>query len=374
MQFLDLHLFQFLRRFDHQHLPLDLFLSHYFRSNTALGAKDRRFLSETIYGMTRWRGLLDHLAGDAASWEKRYAIYKGFQPTAYLYVNAIPPHIRVSFPPFLFELILSQYGEEKTMALCQILNTQAPLTVRVNTLKTTRRELFTRLEGKYDVTPTEVSPLGLSFKKRVPFCDMAEFREGLFEVQDEGSQLVALLVNPKSGEHILDYCAGSGGKTLAFAAATGQKGQLYLHDVRVRALEQAKKRLARAGISNAQCLSAHHTSLPTLKGKMDCVLVDAPCSGTGTLRRNPDMKWKFSPELLERLIKEQREIFKSALKYVKPSGRIIYATCSLLAQENEHQVKHFLSQFPLELIQEPFVSLPAFGGMDGFFAVSMRLK
>lgn len=374
LSFQEYHLFQILRRFDNQHLPLDLFLNHYFRANGALGSKDRKYLAETTYGMTRHKMLLDHLAGDQKAYEKRAAIFKGFQPEQYLRVSTIPLHIRVSFPKDLFDLFVAQYGEDKALMLCSINNTQAPTTIRVNPLKTTREHLMALWEGKYEIEPCVRSPLGIQFKKRIPFFEMEEFRAGFFEVQDEASQLAADRMRVKPGEQALDYCAGSGGKTLAFGPRMQNKGQIYLHDVRTLALEQARKRLARAGIQNAQALGPHHPHLEKLKKKMDWVFVDAPCSGTGTLRRNPDMKAKFSLEMLTRLASEQKVIFEKALSFVRPGGKIIYATCSLLTQENEQQVAHFIKTYNLNIEEEPFISLPTFGAMDGFFAQTLSKK
>ena len=372
MTFQEHHLFQILRRYDNQHLPLDLFLNQYYKSNTALGANDRRVISESVYGITRFRILLDYLSGDDLALEKQVAIFKGFQPTQYLYVNTIPLHIRVSFPKVLFDLLVAQYGEKEAVALCNVNNTQAPTTIRVNALKMTRDRLATLWEGKYEIELCQHSPLGIHFKKRVPFFEMPEFKEGYFEVQDEASQLVALKMKVKPGDQVLDYCAGSGGKTLGFAPLMENKGQIYLHDVRNLALDQARKRLLRAGIQNAQLLQSTHPMLEKLKKKLDWVLVDAPCTGTGTHRRNPDMKIKFNLEMLQRLVSEQRVIFEKALSFCKPGGHIVYATCSLLKGENQNQVEHFLKTYPIELVEEPFVSLPTMGGMDGFFAATFK--
>lgn len=372
MKYQEHHLFQILRRFENQHLPLDLFLSHYFKSHKALGASDRRFIAETIYGMIRWKGLLDHLMGKQQGWEGRFALFKGLQTTEYLHIATIPLHVRVSFPENLFSCLHRQYGEKKAIEIATVTNTQAPITVRANSLKTTREALLACWNGTHQALPTPVSPLGIHFKKRLPFFEMREFKEGQFEVQDEASQLIALLVKAKPGDQVLDYCAGSGGKTLAFGPQLENKGQIYLHDIREIALEQARKRLNRAGIQNAQFLNATHPYLSKLKQKLDWVLVDAPCSGTGTLRRNPDMKWKFTFEMVERLVKEQREIFEKALSFVRPGGHITYATCSILQEENENQRAHFLKEFPLEVVEE-FVSLPTLNGMDGFFGCTFKL-
>ena len=190
-------------------------------------------------------------------------------------------------------------------------------------------------------------------------------------MQDEASQQVAALVQAKPGDHVLDYCSGSGGKALAFAPAMDGKGQIYLHDIRAHILQEAKRRLKRAGVQNAQVLTTD--KLKPLKKKCDWVLVDAPCTGTGTLRRNPDMKWRFTGEMLQRLIGEQRTIFEKALSYLKPEGRIVYATCSILKEENSEQIAHFLKTYGLKLEDSPLQTLPEEGGMDGFFgAVLLR--
>ena len=362
------HLFQLLKRFENQHLPLDLFLSNYFRANSALGSKDRQLIGHAVYGMSRWRGLLDYLIGNNPTWEQRYALFRSFQPANYLIINTIPLHIKISFPKELFALLEESYGEEKATQICQVCNSEAPVTIRINPLKTTRDLLLSRWSSLFDISPCETSPFGILFKKRAPLTALPEFKEGLFEIQDEASQLVASLITPKPGEHVLDYCAGAGGKTLGFAHQMENMGQVYLHDIRPHVLEQARKRLKRAGIQNCQFLPAGHVALEKLKKRMDWVLVDVPCSGTGTLRRNPDQKWKFSLALLNRLVGQQRMIFEKALSFLKPGGKIVYATCSILPAENEKQVAHFMQTYGLVQESPPFVSLPTYDGMDGFFA------
>jgi 16S rRNA (cytosine967-C5)-methyltransferase len=368
VSFSEHHLFQLLKRFDTQHLPLDLFLSHYFRAHTALGSKDRQLIAHAVYGMSRWKSLLDYLIGPNPSWEKRYALFRSFQPTNYLIANHIPLHIRLSFPKELLTLLEEGYGGEKAVYLAQVCNTEAPITVRANLLKTTPQELLAKWQPLYEVSPCKRAPSGIQFKKRLPLTSLPEFKEGHFEIQDEASQLVSTLIQAQPGEQVLDYCAGAGGKTLAFAHQMENQGQIYLHDIRPPILEQARKRLKRAGIQNGQFLPAGHSALQKLKKKMDWVLVDVPCSGTGTLRRNPDQKWKFSLALLNRLVGQQRMIFEKGLSYLKPGGKIVYSTCSLLQSENERQVEHFLQTYNLKLDSPPFVSLPSYEGMDGFFA------
>jgi 16S rRNA (cytosine967-C5)-methyltransferase len=372
ISFPESHLFQLLKQFENQHLPIDLFLSHYFRSHKALGSKDRQLIAGAVFGMIRWKGLLDYLIGNNASWEQRYAVFRSFQPANYLLINSIPNHVRVSFPKELFILMEQDFGLEKAIHLCQVSNQEAPITIRINPLKTTREHMLSRWNGRYEISPCESSPFGIQFKKRIPLTATPEFKEGLFEIQDEASQLVGCLVHAKPGQQVLDYCSGAGGKALCFAHLLENTGQIYLHDIRPNILDQAKKRLCRAGIQNAQFLLEGHANLHRLQKKMDWVIADVPCTGTGTLRRNPDQKWKFSSTLLNRLVGQQRMIFEKALSFVKPGGKIIYSTCSILAAENEKQIEHFIARYQLEVAEPSFISLPTAQGMDGFFAAVLR--
>ena len=365
------HIFKILLMYEQQKGPLDLFLSQYFRAFKAVGSKDRRYIAETIYSMIRWRGLIDHLSPKPVSWETRYNVYKNFNPLSYIKDEAIPLHIRLSFPKIFFEFLSENFGESKAVEFCLACNTEAPTTLRVNSLKTSRKELIEKWNPLYQISPCAYSSQGIVFHRRTNFFAMPEFKEGLFEIQDEGSQLIANLVQARPGQQILDFCSGSGGKTLAFAPSMGMSGQIYLHDIRPRILHEAKKRLCRAGIQNAQSLFYDDPKKLKLKRKMDWVLVDAPCSGSGTLRRNPDMKWKFDREMIDRLVVEQRQIFEEALEYLHPKGSIVYSTCSVFLQENEHQTAFFQEKFKLKLEGSPFKSLPIKDGMDGFFGAVM---
>jgi 16S rRNA (cytosine967-C5)-methyltransferase len=371
--FRNFHILQLLNAFDQQHLPLDLFISLYFRAHKALGSKDRGVIAETIYAMVRWNGLLNYLCKENASWEKKLNLFANFDSAKYQEDQMIAPHIRVSFPEFLFNLIVQSHGFEEGIKICRLCNEPAPTTVRINLLKTTREEMLERWKSSFSVSPCQYSPEGIIFHKKINFFELEEFKAGCFEVQDEGSQLLAKLVQAKPGEQVLDYCAGSGGKTLAFAPTMNNSGQIYLHDIRSRALQESRKRLRRAHIQNAQQIPPDHPYLKKMKKKMDWVLVDVPCSGTGTLRRNPDMKWRFSEETLKGLIGEQRKIFERALSFLSPSGKIVYGTCSILKEENQEQVNHFLKTYDLE-VESEFRSLPKSGEMDGFFGVTMKRK
>jgi 16S rRNA C967 or C1407 C5-methylase (RsmB/RsmF family) len=368
--FRDFHILKILELYGSSKKPLDLVFNHYFRANKAIGSKDKKEISETIYGMVRWLGLIDHSIKGAISWESRLSTFRSIKIEEKILDESLPPHIRVSFPKGLYEMLEDAYGESKAIELCLNCNSLAPATVRVNPLKISRDALFEQWKGTYDISKTAVSPFGIIFNKRINYFQLPEFKQGYFEVQDEASQLLAQMIQAKPQDQVLDYCAGSGGKTLAFAHLLQETGQIYLHDIRPSALVEARRRLARAGIQNGQTPK----KLSHLKRKMDWVLVDAPCSGSGTYRRNPDMKWRFEPLELKKLVIEQQIIFENALEYVKPGGSIVYATCSMLPVENQEQVNVFLDQYPLELQAPPFQTLPVVGGMDGFFGAWFCLK
>lgn len=368
------HLLTLLGEYSSQNLPLDAALKKYFSVHRAIGAKDRKYISETIYALIRWQGLIDHFCSPPIFWEKRVREFLQNGWTKAKNDPSLPLHIRVSFPKSFFQLLSTHYGEKKALEICSICNEQAPVTVRVNPAKTTREALLTAWKGLFSVKPTPISKYGIIFEKRINFYELPEFKEGLFEVQDEASQLIADLVAVKEGDRVLDFCAGAGGKTLAFAHKMKHTGQIYLHDIRTFALQEAKKRLNRAGIQNAQTLQAQSSEKKQLKNKMDWVLVDSPCSGSGTIRRNPDLKWKFDVNALPKLIDDQRKIFEEAFEFLGPKGRIIYATCSILPDENEKQISYFEEKFKLKMVKAPFQSLPSPGGMDGFFGAVLERK
>ncbi len=370
--FREYHLLELLEQYDKRNLPLDMVICDYFREHKSLGPKDRGFIAEAAYAIIRHLSLIDYVIAKPTSWIKRFEVFSSGSIEKYAQDRDIPLHIRVCFPKPLFDRLMSHYGEEQGLLICKASNTQAPTTVRVNRIKISREDLLKRWQSQYEVEPCQYSQFGIYFLKKINFFTLEEFKQGYFEVQDEASQLVADLVDVKQGEHVLDYCAGSGGKTLAFAPKMLNTGQIYLHDIRPYALQEAKKRLKRAGIQNAQIiLSEDLEKQRKLKKKMNWVLVDAPCSGTGTIRRNPDMKWKFNDEMLFRLVGQQRTIFEKALSFMQSEGRIVYATCSILPEENQMQVEHFKKIYGLKEDRQ-FFSLPSIGGMDGFYSVVLK--
>ena len=317
--------------------------------------------------------LLDYLSPEP-SWENRYRFYHEKKHEEHLDDSEIPLYIRASYPEELFKRFAATYGEEKAFEICLNSNQRANTTVRVNRLKTDRETLYNKWKDHHPVALCTKAANGIIFKEKINFSALPEYLEGLFEVQDEGSQLLSELVQPKPGEQVLDYCSGAGGKTLAFAPQMQGKGQIYLHDVRSHILLEAKKRLKRAGIQNAQFLEDDSSILKKLKKKMDWVLVAVPCSGTGTMRRNPDGKWRFKDEMLNKLLGQQRQIFEKALSFLKANGKIVYATCSVLREENEDQIDHFCKTYNLVLDGEPLKILPGEEGMDGFFGAVMKTQ
>ncbi len=364
--FLDRHIQKFFYILEASHKPLDLALSEYFRAHKNLGSTDRRIIGDLIYGMTRWKTLIDYFAP-----QDPISFYRNINWEEILQDNSIPKAIRLGLPEFIYTRFCAHFGLDQTEILGQILNQIAPTTIRANLLKTTREHLLHLWKDRFSISPCLHSPSGIRFHKREPLFSLPEFKEGLFEMQDEGSQLISDLVIAAPGQCVLDYCSGSGGKTLGFAHRMQGKGQIYLHDIRERALYEARNRLKRAGIQNVQYLFDKQ-KLKKIIGKCDWVLLDVPCSGTGTLRRNPDSKWKLTPSIIEHYVKEQRAIAKEAFQYLKPGGRLVYATCSLLPEENFAQVDYILANLPLSLEKNPLLLLPQPGGMDGFFSAVFK--
>ncbi|WP_300675126.1 16S rRNA (cytosine(967)-C(5))-methyltransferase RsmB [Desulfoluna sp.] len=300
--------------------------------------------------------------------------------------------VTTSMPLWLVEKWIARMGLEETAALCHASNEIAPITVRTNTLKTTREALTERLVPQVEtLIPTPVSPLGLSFTSpKVPIFDMDVFKEGLFQVQDEAAQLIALMINPSQGSRVLDVCAGVGGKSGHLAQMMENQGQLVSMDVEAYKLESLAREMKRLGITNitTQACDLTRESPEIIADGFDAVLVDAPCSGLGVIRRNPDTKWKYFKRNATRHAKKQKSILSAAARCVRPGGTLIYAVCSIEPEENGAVVEAFLEKHADFRMMEPFDTVPkgaeAFitpegyvaplphkNGMDGFFAARM---
>jgi len=296
-----------------------------------------------------------------------------------------------SHPPWLVRRWVDQWGAEETCALCQADNQIPPLTVRVNTLKASREEVIDRLhDDEIATAPTPFSPAGLIIKKHPPLSSWELLREGWLQVQDEAAQLVSPLLSPQSGQKVLDLCAAPGGKTTHLAQEMENQGEIRAVDVSQAKLALLQENCLRLGISIVKTVAQDAASLlPFPAGSFDCVLVDAPCTGLGTLRRNPDIKWRVKEADIPRLQKLQQAILNQAATMVKRKGVLVYSTCTLTAEENEGVVEAFLAEqneFHLE-DASPFLptgceglvdakgylrTLPHRHGTDGFCAARMR--
>jgi len=348
--------------------PADKQMEYYFREHREMGVRDRGAVAETVYACLRRRLLLEHIAGGAPAKSQdivaAYLLTQGMSARALeaggykgdaspiaarartLDAGSLPFNVQTNLPEWLAECLRAQFDEGETRQLAEALNRPAPVDLRVNTLKAERTEVRARLDAEgFASEPTPYSPFGLRRQERAPLFNTKTFKDGLFEIQDEGSQLLALLLEPKRQEMVVDFCAGAGGKTLHIGALMANTGTLYAFDVAAKRLERLKKRLKRAGLNNVRSVAIAHERderVQRLHGKIDRVLVDAPCSGTGTLRRNPDIKWRAID--LAELTATQTNILAAAARLVKPGGRLVYATCSLLREENDDIVQDFLAQ------------------------------
>ena len=392
--------------------PADVVLSRYFREHPRLGGRERGMVAEAVYALLRRRYLYNHLSESGSGSQMRRLALLGLAEAAGAEALAglseserawlddvmaidrgsLPTPLRTNMPDWIMSRLIAQHGEDEAMRLADALNQPASLDLRVNTIKSDRDKVQAELiNAGVDGEPTPYSPLGVRMHRKPALQNMPLFKEGMVEVQDEGSQLLAQIVGAKRGEMVADFCAGAGGKTLALGAWMRNTGRLYAFDVSEKRLAKLKPRLARSGLSNVHpVLIAHENDakVKRLAGKLDRVLVDAPCSGLGTLRRNPDMKWRQHEQDLDELNAKQRSILASAARLVKPGGRLVYATCSLLEQENEAVVREFLSshtdfqlrpmtdivaeqKLPLQM-GEFLQMLPHREHTDGFFAAVLE--
>ncbi len=432
--------------------PADSIVKDFFRQRHYLGSKDRRFISDTTFAILRNFTLVRFHANEAlrlletssapldepppgslalgGSSQRPIAMYVSFalkvrnedagallsdvesswrislpKVSCEEFIRAVAqaqlpqtalanPVKRISmmhsFPETIIQEWIERFGEEETGRLCAASNQPAPIVIRVNTLKTTVEECRARLRSEgIESEPTKLSAFGLVLKKRINAQALQSFNDGWFEMQDEGSQLVALLLESKPGDVLVDACAGGGGKTLSIAALMKNEGKLIAFDVDAKRLANIQPRLRRAGVGIAQLHRAESRLLEALEARADAVLVDAPCSGVGTFRRNPWAKLSFDENFAERISITQKRILETFAPLVKPGGRLVYSTCTLLQRENEEVVESFLAvhcEFsllsPSTILQRQsvFVESPPDYLMllppstDGFFAATLQKK
>lgn len=396
--------------------PADLVVSRYFRRHERLGQADRGFIAEAVYAVLRRRRSLEAYCLGEISPRRLLLAWLGcvqklnrrefgdvldaaenqwLAQAKALRLEDFPPALRLDLPDWLYARLLVQLGAEDTEHLALQLNQSAPLDLRVNPLKAERDALLARLRADgIHAVPGDYSPLAMRLADKPALARHPAFLDGSFEVQDEGSQLLGYLVQPRRGEMVADFCAGAGGKTLLLGALMRSQGRLYAFDIAEKRLAKLKPRLARSGLSNVHPVrieSEHDARLKHLAGKFDRVLVDAPCSGLGTLRRNPDLKWRQHESDVAELAVKQASILAAAAKLVRPGGRLVYATCSLLSEENEAVVEAFLAAHPefsrlsaSEILRSQSIPIrggdekggdlrlwPHRHGTDGFFAAVM---
>ena len=391
--------------------PSDTALHQFFRKHTKLGQQDRAFIADGVFAtLRRLRSLtaqaesgaprplaigvtlrdlglsMRELDGALSAPERAWATaFRARKPT-------LTPAEAAELPDWLWTRLSEVFAADDLDALARAWLTPAPLDLRVNTMFGTRDTTWAALAASgISAEATPYSPLGLRVAGRPALQNHPLFKSGAIEVQDEGSQLVGYLVAPKRTDMVVDFCAGAGGKTLLLGALMRSQGRLYAFDVAPKRLARFKPRLARSGLSNVQptlIQNERDTHVKRLARKIDRVLVDAPCTGFGTLRRNPDLKWRQTAADIGELTAKQARILAAAATMVKPGGRLVYATCSVLPEENEAIVDAFLAAHPqfapgnaaaelaragVALDTGPTLKLyPHLHGCDGFFAAVLE--
>ena len=357
-----------LLKFEH---PADAVLSKFFRDHQVLGQRDRGFIAETAFAVLRRKRLLEHLLGPEVTprrlvlaalvrlfgiSQRQLAGLISDKEAAWIADLKAKPAAdltlaeQADFPDWLADRLLALMEPKELLELAQGLNQGAPLDLRVNPLKAERDEVLKQLaESGIEAEAGKLSPLAIRLKAKPALQRHPLYLAGAIEVQDEGSQLLGYLLAPKRGEMVVDFCAGAGGKTLLLGALMRSTGRLYAFDVSDKRLTRLRTRVARSGLSNVHPVvisNENDSRVKRLAGKIDRVLVDAPCSGLGTLRRNPDLKWRQTAEGVAELTRKQHDILRGASRLVKKGGRLVYATCSILPEENENLVADFLAAHP----------------------------
>jgi 16S rRNA (cytosine967-C5)-methyltransferase len=403
--------------------PADAVMSRYFKRHAKLGSRDRSLIAEAVFfalrrhASLRWMMQPAHpqraprLAAlvtlarqhGAAALDDRALRNdeRAVRHALSMRLESAPRAVQAEVPTWLYQRVGLQYADAD--ALFAAMNEPAPLDLRVNTQRAQRDEVLaelhaaTRQHAPMNAEPTPYSPEGIRLHEKPGLTRWPLYQDGKIEVQDEGSQLIARLVAPRRGEMVVDFCAGAGGKTLALGSLMRSTGRIYAFDIHARRLAGLGPRLKRSGLSNvhpAAIATENDLRVKRLSGKIDRVLVDAPCSGSGTLRRNPDLKWRFDESELARVNEVQHKVLRAASRLVKPGGRLVYATCSLLAEENQAVIERFIAEQPqfapvpvvdvlrpqgisipgLEDAAPYFVMLPHRHATDGFFAAVLQRR
>jgi 16S rRNA (cytosine967-C5)-methyltransferase len=392
--------------------PADAVLREFFRDHKEIGSHDRAFVAEGVFTVLRHKRLLESIVPSPSPRNLLLAAMvklQGYSIGALWHllqpqdrdwlvevkradVEALPMPVRLSLPDWLWTRLCEQFGQAEAVDSGRALLVPAPLDLRVNPLATDRESVIRELAADgIEGQPTRYSPLGIRVQGKPAINAHRLFKSGAIEVQDEGSQLLGYLLAPKRREMVVDFCAGAGGKTLLLGALMQGQGRLYAFDVSEKRLNALKPRLARSGLSNVhpqRIATENDIKVKRLAGKIDRVLIDAPCTGLGTLRRNPDLKWRQSPQDVAELAEKQLSILRSAAPLLRPGGRLVYATCSPLKEENESVVEAFLERSPgfrvrdaQSVLDEQRIDLesgslfrlwPHRHGTDGFFAAVLE--
>lgn len=368
----------------------DKVIERILKRNPKWGARDRAFIAESTYEIVRWWRLLWELYGKEPSTKRKelYRLfgiwweYQGYELPEWPSFEALrglnlserqaelPQSVAVqeAYPDWLANLAEEELGSEAWAAIAKALNLPARVILRTNTLKIRRPELQKQLREEEVATQyLSLNKEGLILLERKNTFRKPSFQEGLFEVQDGGSQLIAPFLDPQPGERVIDACAGAGGKSLHLAALMQNKGSIIAMDVEDWKLKELKKRAKRNGAHNIETRIIDSTKvIKRLENSADRLLLDVPCSGTGVIKRNPDTKWKLQPEHLDRVRKIQADILANYAKMVKRGGRMVYATCSILRSENEAQIEQFLAHNEQFQLREQKRITPS-AENDGFY-------
>jgi 16S rRNA (cytosine967-C5)-methyltransferase len=366
----------------------DNILESLFRRNPKWGSRDRKFVAEAVYDIVRYYRLYSAAAEsennywfmtacwmvdkgiDVPDWDEFRHVDRERLSRQLQFLRK-DPLVAESYPDWLWQRGISELGESSWTLEAHALNSQAEVFLRTNTLKTDRGKLAAILNDEgFPVAEVAGAPECLRLLKRAGIFASRSFRDGLFEVQDAGSQQIGYFTDPRPGELVVDACAGAGGKSLHLAALMRNKGRVVSMDVAERKLEELRKRARRAGAFNISASIASPEKIRSLSEQADRVLLDVPCSGTGVIRRNPDTKWRLTPSSLDETKALQAKILDDCFTMVKPGGQLVYSTCSIFPSENHAQVNGFLERHSGFSLAEERTILPH-EGFDGFYMARM---